>query len=323
MRRLFRDAGGGQLFPQGSVATIGAFDGVHRGHRALLGAACADARKRALPLVALSFEPLPRQFFAGRKQVVRLSTPRQKFCQLRQSADVIGLLRFNATLASMSAEDFVTDVLVARLGARSVWVGPGFRFGNARSGDISLLRTMGESLGFEASSIPPVLARQVEAGEGEERISSSAIRAALAAGDFTSAERMLGRPFRMGGHVVYGQQLGRTLGYPTANLPILHGRAPIAGIFAVLVSGGGLASHPGVASLGTRPTVGGVEPILEAHVFDWSGDLYGRRIEVEFVEHLRDEVRFPDLDTLVAQMDRDAELARAVLASHPINRVSA
>lgn len=315
MRKLFRDAGGGRLFPHGSVLTIGAFDGVHRGHRALLEAARADARARSLPLVALSFEPLPRQFFAGRERIVRLSTPRQKFCQLIEIADAVGLLRFNQSLASMNASEFVESVLLARLHAHSVWVGPDFRFGKARTGDIALLRKLSESLDFEVSTIAPIC-------EGGDRISSSNIRAALAGGDFTRAARLLGRPFRMSGHVVHGLQLGRKLGYPTANLPILHGQAPVGGIFAVRVSGAGLEAMPGVASLGTRPTVGGVEPILEAHLFDWNGDLYGQRIEVEFIAHLRNEARFADLDAMVVQIHRDAAEARAVLSS-PLERAHA
>ncbi len=308
MPDLFRDAGGECLFPQGSVLAIGAFDGVHRGHRALLDAARQDADARALPLVALSFEPLPRQYFAGRAAVIRLSTPRQKICELLAMADSVGLLRFNRALASMSAEDFIASVLVERLAARSVWVGPDFRFGRDRGGDVEILRREGERHGFVVASIET-------AYEAGERISSSAIRNALAAGKIDAAARLLGRSFRMSGHVVHGQQMGRKLGYPTANLPILHGRAPLGGIFAVRVHGKGLDAVPGVASLGTRPTVGGIEPILEAHLFDYDGDLYGQRIDVEFVEFLREEEKFADLDALVAQMHRDAAQARAILDS--------
>ncbi len=307
MRNLFRDSGGGNLFPNGSVVTVGAFDGVHRGHRALLAAARADADARGLPLVALSFEPLPRQFFGRADGVVRLTTPRQKVCELCEFADAVGLLRFNARLASMTAEDFVATVLFDRLSARGIWVGPDFRFGKARRGDIELLRTLVKRAGAEASSIEPVC-------EEGARVSSSAIRAALAEGDFARASHLLGRPFRMSGHVVHGQQLGRKLGYPTANLPILHGSAPVAGIFAVRVHGVEQEAVPGVASLGTRPTVGGIEPILEAHLFDWDGDLYGRRIDVEFVARLRSEACFDNLDLLVAQMNRDAAQAREVLS---------
>lgn len=307
MRNLFRDSGGGRLFPLGSVVTVGAFDGVHRGHRALLEAARAEADARALPLVALSFEPLPRQFFGGAEAVVRLTTPRQKVCQLREFAHAVGLLRFDSRMAAMSATDFVDSVLVERLSAHSIRVGPDFRFGHARRGDIDLLRTLGSVHGFDVSIIDPLC-------EQGARVSSSGIRAALAGGEFARAAQMLGRAFRMSGHVVHGQQLGRKLGYPTANLPILHGRAPIAGIFAVHVHGVEAEGVPGVASLGTRPTVGGVEPILEAHLFDWEGDLYGRRIDVEFVAHLRDEAHFENLDLLVAQMNRDATQARAMLS---------
>lgn len=308
MSDLFRDAGGERLFPQGSVLAIGAFDGVHRGHRALLDAARVDADERQLPLVALSFEPLPRQYFAGRSAVIRLSTPRQKICGLLAVADSVGLLRFNRALASMSAEDFIASVLVGQLGAHSVWVGPDFRFGRDRAGDLETLRREGERLGFAVHAIQT-------AHENGERISSSAIRNALASGHLDVAARLLGRPFRMSGHVVHGQKMGRKLGYPTANLPILHGRAPLGGIFAVRVHGRDLDAMPGVASLGTRPTVGGVEPILEAHLFDYDGDLYGQRIDVEFVEFLREEAKFDDLDALVAQMHRDAAHARAILGA--------
>jgi riboflavin kinase/FMN adenylyltransferase len=187
-----------------------------------------------------------------------------------------------------------------------VWVGPEFRFGHGRAGDLALLRTMGELHGFAANEIPPM---QVDG----ERVSSSAIRALLAAGDLDAAVRLLGRPYAIAGKVVRGLQLGRKLGYPTANLR-LGGKMPaLGGIFATRVHGAGVAAWPSVASLGTRPTVKGTERLLEAHLFDFDGDLYGQRIEVEFVAKLRDELRFDDLDALTAQMHRDAAQARAIL----------
>src|SRR5690606_13132473 len=312
MKPLFRDAEGGALSPEGSVACIGAFDGLHLGHRALVGRVVERARALGVPAVALSFEPLPREYFAKDARPPRLMLPRARLEGLRElGVDGVGLLRFDTKLAAMGAADFVRDVLVGRLAVREVWVGAGFHFGKGRAGDIALLRTMGAELaasgrGFAAHEIEPVLL------DGE-RVSSTRIRAALAAGDFTQAARLLGRPYAIGGHVVRGQQLGRTLGYPTANLRY-GGKTPaLRGIYATWVHGVADAPWPSVSSFGTRPTVDGVEPLLEAHLFDFAGDLYGRRIEVEFVARLRDEEKFPDLPSLVAQMHRDEAQARSIL----------
>ena len=318
MKPLFRDAisasdSRGPLGSQGSVACIGAFDGLHLGHQALVGRAVARARELRLPAVALSFEPLPREFFAKDAKPPRLMLPRAKLQGLHDlGCASVGLLRFNAKLASMPAEDFVRDVLVERLRAREVWVGPGFRFGKGRTGDIELLQAMGQAHGFTAHAIEPV-----NCGDGE-RVSSTRIRAALTAGDFDAASRLLGRPYAIGGHVVHGKQLGRTLGYPTANLRY-GGKTPaLRGIYATWVHG--VADHPwpSVSSFGTRPTVDGIEPLLEAHLFDFDGDLYGRRIEVAFVAHLRDEEKFADLDSLVVQMRLDDARARAILVEAPL-----
>lgn len=322
MKHLFRDARGGVLYPAGSVACIGAFDGLHLGHRALAGRAVARARALGLPAVALSFEPLPREFFARDAKPPRLMLPRARLEGLyRLGCDGVGLLRFDAKLASMPADDFVREVLVGRLRAREVWVGPEFRFGKGRAGDIALLQAMGEGLaasgqGFTAHEIEPVLL------DGE-RVSSTRIRAALAAGDFDAAARLLGRPYAIGGHVVRGRQLGRTLGYPTANLRF-GGKTPaLRGIYATRVHGVGDTPWPSVSSFGTRPTVDGVEPLLEAHLFDFDGDLYGRRIEIEFVARLRDELKFPDLPSMVAQIRRDDEQARAILNARATQRATA
>lgn len=311
MKQLFRDVEGRPLCPEGSVACIGAFDGLHLGHRALVRHAAARARALGLPLAALSFEPLPREFFAGDAPPPRLMLPRARAEGLAAlGADVVGLLRFNAAFAALSPDAFAERVLVGRLRAREVWVGPGFRYGSRRAGDLATLQAAGDRLGFAAGEIAPVLL------DGE-RVSSTRIRAALVAGDFATAERLLGRPYAIGGRVVRGRQLGRTLGFPTANLRF-QGKVPaLQGIYATRVHGVGDAPWPSVSSFGTRPTVDGVEPLLEAHLFDFSGDLYGRRIEVEFVARLRDEEKYPDLPTLVAQMDRDAARARDILMSTP------
>ncbi|MEO7478609.1 MAG: bifunctional riboflavin kinase/FAD synthetase [Lysobacteraceae bacterium] len=312
MKHLFRDLEGDDLCPHGSVVCIGAFDGLHLGHRALVDRAVARARELGVEAVALSFEPLPREFFAGAQhppQLLpsRLSLPRAKFEGLRTlGADRVGLLRFDARMAAMSAQDFVDRVLVQRLHAREVWVGPGFRFGHGRAGDLGLLRAMGERHGFVAHAIEPVLL------DGE-RISSSAIRALLAAGDLDAAARLLGRPYAIAGKIVRGNQLGRTLGYPTANIRLAGKLPALGGIFATRVQGVGLDNWPSVSSLGTRPTVNGTERLLEAHLFDFDSDLYGQRIKVEFVAKLRDELRFDNLEALTEQMHRDAEQARAIL----------
>ncbi|WP_213434235.1 MULTISPECIES: bifunctional riboflavin kinase/FAD synthetase [Lysobacteraceae] len=311
MSRLFRDVEGGPLCPQGSVVCIGAFDGLHLGHRALVRRAVERARAIGVPAVALSFEPLPREFFQPADPPPRLTLPRAKFEGLRDAGvDVVGLLRFNARLASMDAERFVREVLVQRLGAREIWIGPDFRFGKGRTGDLALLQRLGAELGFIADTIPQVMV------DGE-RVSSTRIRGALQTGDFDTAARFLGRRYAIAGRVVRGKQLGRTLGYPTANLRYGGKRPPLQGIYAVRVHGDGLNAHASVASFGTRPTVEGIEPLLEAHLFDFDGDLYGRRIAVEFVAHLRDELTFADLPSLVVQMDRDAAQARDVLSHSP------
>jgi riboflavin kinase/FMN adenylyltransferase len=311
------------MAPGGSVLAVGAFDGLHRGHAALLAHVRERAAARGLLPVAISFEPLPRAFFAH-APLPRLGSVRDKLEGMEAAGIArLLLLRFNAALAAMSAEDFVHDVLVRRAGAREIWVGADFRFGHARRGDVALLERLGGELGF----VTQVFDTQHDAGE---RVSSSAIRAALAGGAFADAARLLGRPFAIGGRVVRGQQLGRTLGYPTANIRLGRRVSPVQGIFAVRVHGVGVqslpggrsgasfardtgASLPGVASLGLRPTVGGREPLLEAHLFDFDGDLYGRRLAVEFVAKLRDEEKFASLDVLTAQMHRDAAAARTIL----------
>jgi riboflavin kinase/FMN adenylyltransferase len=311
MSRLFRDVDGGALFPQGSVVCIGAFDGLHLGHRALVRHAATRARGAGLPTVALSFEPLPREFFSSELPPPRLTLARGKYCGLRAlGADSVGLLRFDAKLSAMSAEAFVHDVLSERLGAREVWIGPEFRFGQRRRGDLTLLQHLGGKLGFIAGEIEPVHAHG-------ERVSSTRIREALRAGDFTDAAHLLGRPYAIGGRVVRGKQLGRTLGFPTANLRFPKTPA-LSGIYATWVHGVGERPHASVSSFGTRPTVDGIEPLLEAHLFDFDGDLYGRHIEVEFVAKLRDELKFPDLPSLTWQMQRDAEQARRLLSEQPL-----
>jgi riboflavin kinase / FMN adenylyltransferase len=307
MTRLFRDLDGSSPCPGGSVVCIGAFDGLHIGHRALVSQTVARARALGVPAVALSFEPLPREFFAGGASPPRLQLPRMKLGELRAlGIDHVGLLRFNAALAALSPEDFVQRLLVERLHAREVRVGPDFRFGRARTGNVALLQRMGAEQGFTAETIAPIEL------DGTP-VSSTRIRAALQGGDFATATRLLGKPYSIAGRVVHGKQLGRTLGYPTANLRFANKTPALRGIYATWVHGVTAQPWPSVSSFGTRPTVGGKEPLLEAHLFDFDGDLYGKLIEIEFVVRLRDEEKFPDLPTLVVQMDRDAAQARHIL----------
>jgi riboflavin kinase / FMN adenylyltransferase len=307
MSWLFRDIEGGSLCPSGSALCLGAFDGVHRGHRALLDRVRAEASGRGLEAVALSMEPLPREYFGGTDAPPRLTGVRDKLRLLCAAGmDRVGLMRFGPRLAAMEAPDFVQRVLADRLSARVVVVGKSLRFGHARRGDVELLRRMGAELGFEVV-VPDTV---MHAGEP---VSSTRIRAALGDGDLALGQALLGREYSLGGRVRHGGKLGRKLGFPTANLPLGSLRVALSGVFAVRVSVGGIEDWPGVASLGTRPTIGGREPVLEAHLFDFDGDLYGQRIEVTFVDKLRDESRFPDLDSMVRQMHVDAAQARAIV----------
>lgn len=315
MLKVFRKAAGACLAPGGSVVAIGAFDGLHRGHAAVLAGVRDRARELSLVPAVVTFEPLPRAFFA-RGPMPRLSSLREKLHGFAGAGiELLLLLRFDAVLASMGAESFVRQVLVRRMGAREVRVGADFRFGHRRAGDVALLRALGVECGFDVCVVEPV------AADDGERVSASRVRVALGAGDFELARRLLGRPFTIGGRIVHGNGLGRQLGYPTANVPLGKRVAPVAGIFAVRVHGIGDRPLPGVASLGVRPTIGGGgQPVLEAHLFDFDDDIYGRRIAVEFVAHLRDEAKFTGLDALVVQMDRDAAQARELLgvrSAHP------
>lgn len=296
-----------------SVVTIGNFDGIHLGHTALIGRSRELAAGRA-SLAVVTFEPLPQAFFQPDTAPPRLSTVYQKLARFRaEQVDLVWLMRFDLALSRLTAREFATRVLAMGLRAVQVVVGVDFRFGHRREGDVERLRSLGHELGFDVEIVPAVFL-------GQERISSSAIRKALNAGAFADAAAMLGRPFRMEGHVVLGRQLGRKLGYPTANLRIRTPPGALQGIFAVFarVPGGAAGMDgswmPAVSSIGLRPTIGGTEPLLEVHFFDFDGDLYGRRLEVEFVAKLRDEFRFEGLEHLVAQMRRDEAEARAILA---------
>ncbi len=233
---------------------------------------------------------------------------RQKLVLLRDAGvDLVWMMRFNGRLASMAARDFVTDILVARLAAQCVVVGDDFRFGHGREGDTGMLADLGLAMGFETEAVASIT-------HNGERISSTAIRERLVKGDIAGAREMLGRPYRLAGRVLRGRRLGTELGYPTANVRPPGGISPMTGVFAVRARTDKGAWLDGVASMGTRPAVGGGAPMLEVHLFDFSGDLYGRRLETEFVEKLREEEDFASLDALIAQMAKDAARAREMLA---------
>ncbi len=263
-----------------------------------------------LPTCVLSFEPHPREFFAPDQAPARLSSLREKAEWLQQlGIDRLHVLRFDGPFSALSPDAFIEQVLGRTLQARYVLVGDDFRYGAKRAGDFALLKKAGEALDFEAEFLPTV-------GIAGERVSSTAVRQALAAGDLDRAARLLGRPYSISGRVMHGDKLGRDIGFPTANIQLKHNHPALMGIFAVELSGLNGRSLPGVASLGRRPTVKGADavPVLEVHLFDFDADIYGRRVRVEFLHKLRDEEKYPDLDSLVAQIHRDVDNARQFLA---------
>jgi riboflavin kinase / FMN adenylyltransferase len=287
-----------------STLTIGNFDGVHRGHRALLERVVAKARELRTTSTVLTFEPHPREFFAPEAAPARLTRLRDKL-ELIAATGIgrVHLVHFNASFAAMSAADFVQNIIVRGLGAAWLLVGRDFRFGAKRAGDYAALQAAAGRCGFALEAMPDV------AFDGE-RVSSSAARAALEAGDFARAERLLGRPYSISGRVGHGAHLGRELGFPTANIALAQ-RPPLAGIYVVEVEGIGHA----VASVGRRPTVNPVPaPLLEVHLFDIDRDFYGERLRVRFLRKLRDEAKFEDLSALRAAIARDAAEAREYFA---------
>ena len=294
---------------RGCVATIGNFDGVHRGHQHMITAVRAAAVRLGLPAAVITFEPTPREFFEGEAAPARLTRLREKLEALASyGVDRVLVLRFDRRVQAMGATEFVERLLVDGLGVRHMVVGHDFHFARRREGNLALLKEAGTRHGFTVEEV----GRYMDEGE---RVSSSLVRDALGRGDLERARKLLGRPYRMAGRVRRGEQLGRTLGFPTANLALHRKVVPLWGVFAVRVSGAGLADHPAVVSLGTRPTINGTEPLLEVHVFDFDGDLYGRYLDVDFILRLRDERRFETIDALVAQMHRDAAAARAALGA--------
>ena len=282
--------------------TIGNFDGVHRGHQAMLSRLVEAAEDLALPSAVLTFDPPPREFFAQSTAPPRLSSLRDKMEQFAaRGVARTYVARFDGRLASLEPEAFIAAVLVRRLGARWLLVGEDFRFGKGRAGDLATLRRAATTFSVEAMRTVAI--------DGE-RASSTAVRTALAEGDIPHARALLGRSFAISGRVAHGAKLGRRMGFPTANIPLAR-KPPVAGIFAVRVHGLGAAPRTGVASVGVRPTVSasGV-PMLEVFIFDFDAMIYGRRVGIEFMHKLRDEERYPDLDALARQIETDVAQAR-------------
>lgn len=297
--------------PTGCVATIGVFDGLHVGHRRILGRVKEEAVRRGLPALVFSFEPTPQEMMSPGSAPARLMRFREKVIALKESGiQALFCPPFDRSLQELAPQDFVARLLVGTLAVRHLVVGDDFRFGYRRAGGLAELERGGQAHGFGVERVGSVIRDGV-------RISSTAVRTALAAGNLEEAGQMLGQPYRMMGRVVRGRQLGRQLGFPTANLRLGRLRSPVSGIFAVRVRGAGSGVRDGVASLGTRPTVAGREPLLEVHVFDFSGDLYGCQLQVDFIARIRDEAHFPDLPALRRQMEADAVEARRLLATQP------
>jgi len=308
--RVFRGLPSSAIPPV--ALTIGNFDGVHRGHQAMLDRLIEAAEDLALPSAVLTFDPPPREFFARDRAPPRLSTLRTKIEQFRAHGVAFTFVaRFNAGLATLSPETFIDEVLVRKLNVRWVLVGEDFRFGKGRAGDLSTLRRASRTFSVEAMRTVAV--------DGE-RASSTAVRAALATGDLGRAAALLGRPYVISGRVAHGSKLGRDLGFPTANIALAR-TPPLTGVFAVRVHGLGGAPRTGVASVGVRPTVSnsGV-PLLEVFVFDFEDSIYGKRVGVEFVHKLRDEERYPDLEALTSQIRSDVAQAREYFSAAPAQR---
>ncbi|WP_293764085.1 bifunctional riboflavin kinase/FAD synthetase [uncultured Aquitalea sp.] len=291
----------------GCALTIGNFDGVHLGHQHILQRLRDEASARNLPTALLTFEPHPREFFARGNPPARLSTLRDKLSYLQEQAlvDYVFVHRFNHGFAAMSAENFINDVLVRDLKTRYLLIGDDFQFGAARKGDFNLLTRCPH---FVTEAMPSVLVQG-------ERASSTLVRERLAMGDLDGAAALLGRDYRLSGRVVHGRKLGRTIGFPTANIHLPHLKPALQGVFVVQVEVAGRL-RGGVASLGLNPTVSDTPDYkLEVHLFDFAADIYGHRVTVHFLKKLRDEERYDDLTALVAQIEKDAASARTYLTS--------
>lgn len=291
-----------------SVITLGNFDGIHRGHQWLISQTVNYAKTHLLQSILLTFDPMPAEFFSPTRCPARLMNFIEKWQCLKDfGLDELFMLRFNAAIAQLSAHDFIEKILIEKLQAKQIFVGDDFRFGYQRQGDVALLRQQSKKFGFKVTT-------HTEFSHSSP-ISSTRIRELLKAGDFSLAEQWLGRPYKNIGRVVHGLQLGRKLGCPTANIPMRRQVSPVHGVYVVKISGEGIQQHDGVASVGNRPAVGGGGPafLLEVHLFDFNGDLYGKRLEVTYLHKLRDEWMFDSLEALTLQIRKDCDMAREYL----------
>lgn len=308
--RLARGLAHLALPERGCVATIGNFDGVHLGHRAVIENLALQGKRLGLPVVAILFEPQPLEFFNPQGAPPRLTRLREKLARLAElPVDVALLLRFDRALAQLSAEDFIGKVLIEGLRVKYLVIGDDFRFGRERRGDFELLKEAGARAGFEVADTVSV---QIDG----QRVSSTLIREALAGGAMDRAARLLGRPYSVCGRIVRGASLGRRLGFPTANIGLKHKNPPVRGVFAVTMTGIAERPLPGVANIGTRPTVAASPTVhMETYLLDFVGDIYGRLVEIHFHHKLREEMRFDDLDALTRQIAADVAAAQAFFQS--------
>lgn len=306
--RLIRGLAHIEPMPKGCVLTIGNFDGLHLGHRAVIDKLARQGREMGLPSVAVIFEPQPLEYFQGRNAPSRLTRLREKIIQFSASPiDRVLILRFNRYFADLEAEAFIEDILLKRLNVKYLVVGDDFHFGKARRGNFVMLKEKGLEFGFQVEDTPSY---QVDG----HRVSSTMIRDALGEGDLDYAASMLGRSYSVCGRVAYGDKIGRTIGFPTANIQLSRKNTPIEGVFAVVMTGIDGREIPGIANVGTRPTVGGdSKVILETHLFDFNRDIYGHYVEVHFKKKIRNEMRFPSLDELKAQIVIDVAEAKKIV----------
>ena len=297
-----------ELLSRGSIVTIGNFDGLHLGHRMLLDHVLEEARKSGLPAVVMCFEPTPQEFFAPQGPPARLMRFAEKSRALEECGiDVFCCLDFNEELRSGSPEWFIQEILVKRLNVQHLIVGDQFRFGKNRNGNVDDLKSAGNEYKFEVEGVASL------ESEGTT-VSSTLIRRALSSGNLRRAAELLGKNYSMSGEVIHGNHLGRRLGFPTANIDPDRIHVALMGIFAVRVTGLHDQELDAVASIGTRPTIGGKKMLLEVHIFDFDEDIYGQELQVEFIEKIRDELNFPDVDALIEHMTNDVTSARKILA---------
>ena len=292
----------------GSVVSIGSFDGLHVGHRQLLDRVISKSRELGVPSIVMSFEPTPKEFFSAANPPARLMRFREKFAALEEyGIDIFYCPRFNSAMQGIRAAAFIRQILVHGMNARHIVVGDDFHFARKREGSIDDLVRASSALQFDVDRVPSIIKDDV-------RVSSTAIRSALADGNVPRATSLLGRPYRMSGRIIRGRQVGRTLGFATANVDLRRRQSAVLGIYAVKVSGLLEGCVDGVASVGTRPTFDLRKPLLEVHLFDFDRDIYGEYIHVDFIAYLRGEEKFESVEELVAQMSKDVENVRSILA---------